>query len=411
MNVSSCAPAFRHGQPSFRVLVAAASWASNISGIQRHAFSLVRCLLLRPEIAELHLVVAPWQKNLVRAGGVPDGPRVTLHIAKMKRGSLSRNFWYYRELPRLAEWLHVDLVHLSYPAPIATAAFRCPTVVTLHDLYPYEIPENFGFPKFLVNRAILQHCLCNADSIACVSDTTRLLLRRHMPETAWKKSVRIYNCVEPIPTSAAQSPIPGWNSEPFLLAVAQHRRNKNLPLLLRSFYSLLHSHQLDPRMKLVIIGIRASQTGELQQLVAAGGLAGSVHFFEGLPEADLQWCYQHSEALVAPSITEGFDLPVAEALLAGCRVVCSDIPTHREIADEHCVFFNLRENPEQQLATAIVATLAQPEKRNIALPQFSGSTLAEQYIDLYQRLITSALPVEKGTATFINAPTLEGPLL
>lgn len=411
MTILSDISASRNEQGSIKVLVAAASWASNISGIQRHAFNLVRCLLLRPEIAEVHLVVAPWQKNLVQAGGVPEDPRVSVHIANMKTGSLSRNLWHYRELPSLAAQLRVDLVHFSYPVPVVAAAFHCPTVVTLHDLYPYEIPGNFGFPKYVFNRVILQHCLRGVDSIACVSDTTRRALQCYTPETLWKKAVRIYNCVEPAPDCAVLPPIPGWQSEPFLLAVAQHRRNKNLPLLIRSLRVLLRSQRVDRSMKLVIVGIQASQTGEIQQLVAASGLSKNVHFLEGISEPELQWCYRNCAALVAPSITEGFGLPVAEALLAGCRVVCSDIPSHREIA-EHCVFVDLQGDAEQQLAEAILTGLKQPEQQPIALPQFSASTLAEQYVDLYQRLIAFAKPAESSrVSTAVEVQSTQSPSL
>jgi glycosyltransferase involved in cell wall biosynthesis len=411
MNFSSSAAALRYRHPSQRVLIAAASWAANISGIQRHAINLARCLLLRPEITELHLVVAPWQLNLVEAGDIPSDPRVTVHVANMKRGSLSRNLWYYRELPRLAERLHVHLVHLTYPVPVSAARFHCPTVVTLHDLYPYEIPENFGFPRYVVNRIILQHCLHGVDSIACVSDTTRRRLRHYTPDAIWKKAIRIYNCVEPKPPASADSPIPGWQREPFLLAVAQHRPNKNLPLLLRSFEELVRRQDVDPSMMLVIVGIQAPQTDEIHRLVATCGLTGRIHFLEGLPEAELQWCYRHCAALVAPSITEGFGLPVAEGLLAGCRVVCSDISAHREIADDYCVFVDLQGSPQQQLTRAILSAIALPEQQPVALPQFSLTVLAEEYLDLYQSLLASALPVMSPMAGSLEAPTVEGPLL
>jgi glycosyltransferase involved in cell wall biosynthesis len=393
---------------SIKVLVAAASWARNISGIQRHAFNLVRCLLLRPEIAELHLVVAPWQENLVQAGYIPEDPRLSVHIAQMKSGSLSRNLWHHRELPKLAARLHIDVVHLSYPVPVAAAAFCCPTVVTLHDMYPYEIPENFGFPKYVFNRIILQNCLRSVNSIACVSDTTRRALRSYTPEIIWKKAVRIYNCVEPQKYCAAQPPIPGWQSEPFLLAVAQHRRNKNLPLLVRTFGSLIRSGRINPHMKLVIVGIKASQTGEIQQLVAASGLGRDVYFVEGLSEPDLQWCYRRCAVLVAPSIAEGFGLPVAEALLAGCRVVCSDISAHREIAEDHCVFVNLRTNAVWQLAEAIRSVLEQPEQEPVALPQFAAAVLAEQYVDLYRKLFApESLDVSSRSVASIEVPAVE----
>jgi glycosyltransferase involved in cell wall biosynthesis len=373
-----------------KILVAAASFSPHISGLQRHALNVVRCLLLQPDISAVHLVVAPWQRNLLQAAGFNFDSRLTIHVAEMDASSLSRNLWYYRKLPALAASLQTDIVHLSFPVPVDAASFDCPTVVTLHDLYPYEIPLNFGFPKFIFNQLILQQCLRNVDAIACVSEITGVRLKQYAPAATWRKAVRIYNCVEAEPLCAIQSPIPGWQGEPFLLCVAQHRRNKNIPLLIRTFDRLLRFGQINPGMKLVVIGIAGPETRSIHRLVSSCGLGRSVHFLEGLPEPELQWCYARCEALAAPSMTEGFGLPVVEALLAGCRVICSDIPAHREVGDGHCRFVALRKNAEEALAEAIVATLRDPAKAPISFPQFSSSLLAKKYIDLYRKLIASA---------------------
>jgi glycosyltransferase involved in cell wall biosynthesis len=39
-----------------------------------------------------------------------------------------------------------------------------------------------------------------------------------------------------------------------------------------------------------------------------------------------------ANALLAPSFTEGFNLPVAEAMAVGTPVIASDIAVHRELA-------------------------------------------------------------------------------
>ena len=383
-----------------KILIAAASFSSHLSGLQRHAFHLVRCLLQQPEISAVHLVVAPWQRELVQAAGFSPDARLSIHVAEMKPGSLNRNLWYYWELPKLAASLHADVVHLSYPMPIRAASFACPTVVTLHDLYPYEIPLNFGFPKFIFNRVILRQCLRSVDAIACVSQATRLRLEQYLPARTSQKAVRIYNCVEAEPVCAMVSPISGWQGEPFLLCVAQHRRNKNIPLLIRTFDRLLRSGRIDVDMKLVIVGISGPETRDIHQLVSSHGLARSVQFMEGLTEPELQWCYARCKALAAPSITEGFGLPVAEGLLAGCRIICSDIPAHREIGNGHCRFVMLRDNAEEALAEAVAATLREPAKAPIVLPQFSPAILAKQYVALYRNFVASAPPLAKASFLF-----------
>jgi glycosyltransferase involved in cell wall biosynthesis len=374
-----------------KILLAAASFHSHISGLQRHALNVARCLLQQREVSELHVVVAPWQRDLMRAAGLESESRLTTHIAEpMTKSSFSRNLWYYRRLPEQAAELESDLVHLTFPMPLNAAAFRCPTVVTLHDLYPFEIAANFGFPKSIFNRLALKQCLRSVDAIACVSETTRLRLKQYASPAVFGKSVRIYNCVEPGPRAAVESPIPGWLGEPFLLCVAQHRRNKNIPLLIRTVDRLLRPGRIDLNMQLVVVGVAGPETRDIHQLVAERDLGRRIHFLEGLSEPALQWCYSRCEALVAPSSTEGFGLPVAEALLAGCRIVCSDIPAHREVADGQCRFVELLD--EKTLAKAIVAGLREPKNPPARLTQFSAPILAKQYIALYRGLITSATP-------------------
>jgi glycosyltransferase involved in cell wall biosynthesis len=374
-----------------KVLVAAASYGTSISGVQRHAFNLARCLLQLREVSELHLVIAPWQCELAERAGIASDPRITIHIGDMARSSISRNLWYWFRLPQLAAHVEADVVHFSYPMPLNSSAFNCPTIVTLHDLYPYEIPMNFGFPKFIFNRLVLKQCLHAAWSIACVSDATRKILRRYAPAVS-RKATTIYNCVDAGPLAGEESPIPGWGNEPFLLCVAQHRRNKNIGTLIRAFDRLIGSGWIEVNTKLVVIGTRGPETSGIRSLVNDLRLTNRVHFLENLSEPQLQWCYGHCDALVAPSITEGFDLPIAEGLLTGCRIVCSDIAVHREIGGDQCRYVSLRENPAEQLAAVIADTLNEPKPPSFALPQFSSPVLAKQYLTLYKNLLEASAP-------------------
>ena len=391
-----------------KILIAAASFASNMSGLQRHALNVARCLLPEPEISTLHFVIAPWQRSFVQAAGFLQNARFVTHVAEMDRSSLSRNLWYYRNLPELATQLQADVVHLSYPMPVNAVAFKCPTIVTLHDLYPYEIPMNFGFPKFIFNRMVLQQCLRNIDAIACVSEITLLRLKQYLPFAVGQKAVRIYNCIEREPIRIAQSPLPSWHSERFLLCVAQHRRNKNIPLLIRTFDRMLRAGQVALDMRLLVIGIAGPETRDIHRMVSTLGLNGKVCFLEGVSEAELQWCYMQCEAVVSPSTVEGFGLPIAEALLAGCRIVCSDIPAFREVGDGQCRFVTLEKNAEDMLAAAIVAALNEPKGSPRTLQQFSAPVLAKQYTSLYRRLIASAIPLENAAVAASINPAVSG---
>jgi glycosyltransferase involved in cell wall biosynthesis len=177
------------------------------------------------------------------------------------------------------------------------------------------------------------------------------------------------------------------SKHPFLLCVAQHRRNKNILLVLRAFERLLNDGHLLPQTQLVIVGIPGPETPAIQSFIAAHGLSEQVLMLNGIPEAQLQWCYRHCSALLAPSIIEGFGLPIAEALIAGCRVVCSDIPAFRELAANTCHFVSLGPGEEENFAAAICEAIALTRPDPIELPQFAVDALATRCMELYRSLL------------------------
>jgi glycosyltransferase involved in cell wall biosynthesis len=374
-----------------KVLVTAVSFSSKISGIQRHAFNLVRCLLGHPDISAVHLVIAPWQDKMAKSAGLGHDSRLHIQVAQLQPGSISRNLWHYRDLPELANHLQPDLIHLTYPVPINADALQLPVVLTLHDLYPYEIPANFRFPRVLFNRLILQQSLRNVDAIACVSDATLLLLKQFAPEQVWRNAIRIYNCVEPAAPGVGKSPLPELCRKPFLLCVAQHRRNKNIPLLIRVFGSLLSRGEIHTSTNLLIVGITGPETARIHQMVAQRSLSSRVFFRDGLSDSELQWCYERCDALAVPSVTEGFGLPVAEGLLAGCRVICSNIPALREVGGDHCQYFELGKDEEEAFTNAITTSLKQPKPAAIVLPHLSSEVLADEYVNLYRQVLEKRL--------------------
>src|ERR1700751_5750509 len=108
-----------------KVLVTAISFSPKISGIQRHAFNLVRCLLAHKEVSAVHLVIAPWQREMAKSADLGHDNRLQIQVAQLEPDSISRNLWHYRALPELANRLQPDVIHLTYPVPINAAALRC----------------------------------------------------------------------------------------------------------------------------------------------------------------------------------------------------------------------------------------------------------------------------------------------
>jgi glycosyltransferase involved in cell wall biosynthesis len=171
-----------------------------------------------------------------------------------------------------------------------------------------------------------------------------------------------------------------------LLAIAQHRKNKNLDLLIRAF-ERLRRHESMSGLRLLIVGSDGPETASLHALVAELSIDQEVIFDSGLSEQELWWAYDHALATVVTSQQEGFCLPLVEALQRGRRVVCSDIPVLREVAGDAAAYFPLA-GGEASLAEAILSALQSPPLAPLTrLDRYSFDANGLAYLAVYFRLL------------------------
>lgn len=78
----------------------------------------------------------------------------------------------------------------------------------------------------------------------------------------------------------------------------------------------------------------------LTKQVIALGLEDDVIFKHTVDDEELASLYVHAEALVVPSLMEGFGLPGLEAMNNNCLVLASDIPSLKEIYDQAAIYFD-----------------------------------------------------------------------
>jgi len=332
------------------------------------------------------LAVGAWQEEMYRSLLGPAANEVELVTANIQNNSLSRNRWFATEVPQLSRKFSPSLVHYSFPAPVFRSSFACPVVVTLHDLYPYDLPANFGFPNYLVNRVILRQCLGSVDGIACVSNTTKSRLQEIFPGAARRAAVEVTgNYVKvsnsgPEPAGIAER----LNGLCFILSVAQHRKNKNLDILIRAYARLLKSGRTN--CHLLIVGARGPETERLATLAKSLDVQERTLFWHSIGDVELSWLYKHCKLFAASSSIEGYCLPVAEALLHHAKVLCSDIAILRDIAGEQAAYFSLEGDAVEHLATAMEAALEQPLTAQGLNDRFSEEAVLAAYCRLYARV-------------------------
>ncbi|HEY9626065.1 MAG TPA: glycosyltransferase family 1 protein [Coleofasciculaceae cyanobacterium] len=372
------------------ILIAVLHRPTKPTGVCRHAANLALCLANLPEVIQVTLVTGAWQRHYFETTFALSSPKIKIIDVDIQNRSSTRNLWYLFGLPKLANQLCPDIVHLSFPLPFFRSRFSCPVVATIHDLYPYEYPENFGRVQAIFNRLFLRQCITQSDGLTCVSQETLKLLKFFFPRSFSDKEVSVtYNLVD-FSNVRPECPEVFKNREnsSFLLSVAQHRKNKNLDILIQTFAELLRSGKLNQDIELILVGSPGPETNNLQQQVEDLQLKSQVRFLSSISDPQLSWLYQHALLYVVASSTEGFCLPLAEALHLGCHAVCSDIPILREISADNCTYFNLQKDAANNLGQAIITAIHQPNNNQANKDlRFSKTTIASQYFKLYSNII------------------------
>ncbi|WP_414549652.1 glycosyltransferase family 4 protein [Anabaena sp. CCY 0017] len=365
------------------ILIAALHRPSKPTGVCRHAANLAQCLADTPEVSKVSLIVGAWQKHYFELFFYSH--KIQLISIDIKNSSLARNIWFLFGLPKLVKRLSPDIVHMSFPFPFLRSLFSSPVVSTIHDLYPYEKPEVFGYPNVIFNRLFLKQCIENSDGLTCVSQSTLSSLNSYFPHLQSSKEITAtYNYVD-FSHIASQPPVglKIGNNDSFLLCVAQHRKNKNIDLLIQAFSFLKKNGYLQDATKLIIVGNTGPETERLFNLIHNLYLQEQVMLIHAIKDSELCWLYQKCELFIAASSQEGFCLPLAEALYFSCQVICSDIPIFREIAGSSCCYFDLQDDAVKNLSQAIVCALQEPLNRTTDNFRFSKLEVAHQYLKFY----------------------------
>jgi len=197
---------------------------------------------------------------------------------------------------------------------------RLPHVVTLHDLAPLRHPERYRRWARLRATARLRMA-AQARHLICVSQFSADEAMALLGLPANRLTV-VPNGVSTLPDGG--HPPPGLPAE-FFLFVGSLEPGKNLALLAEVWATARSEGR--PLPPLWVVGER--WTG-----VAAETAQPEWHYTGHLDDATLAALYRRARALVFPSRYEGFGLPVAEAMAAGCPVVAAPVASLPEVGGD-----------------------------------------------------------------------------
>jgi glycosyltransferase involved in cell wall biosynthesis len=234
-----------------------------------------------------------------------------------------------------------DAALVHYPLTVPLPSSHAARVVTLHDVLHRDYPD-------LVSANVRRFRTIAYDRAA--RRAGRVIVPSQFVKERAASRIRLDpRRVRVIPHGVDHSRFhPGPEErEPFLLYPARAWRHKNHERLFAAFAQIRRSRP------------------DLDLLLTGGGHEGralppGVRWLGIVPDSELAGLYRSAEALVFPSLYEGFGAPVLEAMASGCAVAASNAGAIPEVAGQAAILFD--PSNTEAIADAVLRTLADREE-------------------------------------------------
>ena len=238
-------------------------------------------------------------------------------------GGLPGHLWEQVSLP--SAWSGPTL-NLCNTAPVRSRD----QVVCIHDASVFNAPESYSFAFRTAYRMLQPRLVRRAARVTTVSSFSAGQIARHLPIRASEIEVLPNGhehaldwdpgCAEIAPEVIREQ----CGDRPFVVALGSRARHKNLALVA----------QIAPEVRrLGLEVIIAGGDGNVFSSTEGEGLADLISTGY-VTDHDLAYLLDRAQCLLFPSWTEGFGLPIVEAMARGCPVISSDRASMPEICGE-----------------------------------------------------------------------------
>ncbi|HWR00317.1 MAG TPA: glycosyltransferase family 1 protein [Chlorobaculum sp.] len=229
-----------------------------------------------------------------------------------------------------------DVVHFTDPHPMYFCSGLPNAVSTIHDIIPLYNKAYSGIDPSKLKLFKTHRIIRESRQIIVPSNFVKDELRSFLPESNGKISV-IYEAAKSLykKKMADRSIIRLYgvhDDKPFYLYVGRIEKRKNMEKMLQAFRMMPEPLRRDTGFVLICNGSER-EVNDLHRLVDDLGLSGSVFHLQGVPDEHLVHFYNEALALLFVSFSEGFGLPLVEAMSCGCPSIISNISSLPEVAN------------------------------------------------------------------------------
>lgn len=281
---------------------------------------------------------------------------------------------------------NLDLMHFTYFSyPIL---YKRKFIATLHDTILLEHKTGKASTKnkiiyelkHFVFRYVVMSQLQNAKVIITPTHTVKNNVVRLFGESYQDKIIPIYEGVSySLSIASEDKSLSQQFTGPFFIYVGNFYPHKNVEKLVEAFAKTITD------AKLVLLGPDDYFSKRIADLVTELKQTDRITIFNNVTLENLVFFYKHAQALIHPSLSEGFGLPLIEAAYFNLPIIASDIEVFKELLGDQFVAFNPQDSDDIKAKIESFITQKQSFDYKPILANYSFEEMSRTILDLYKK--------------------------
>ena len=313
--------------------------------------------------------------------------------------------WENIELPPRTAKTKVDILHIPAFAPPFIKTRK--VVVTVHDIIGMIFPNQLRWPSRWYWGKWLPMAIKNADYIIADSESTkndlieRLRISKERIRVIYPSGHENFS-TERNPKLLSQVKARFGIQDCYFLFVGTIEPRKNLKRVIEAFRIFQDAAQTECRYQLVVVGQKDFGKGKLFKSIAHDlrTKIDDIIFTGYVRDQELNQLYCGTEALVYPSLYEGFGIPILEAMASGVPVITSRRTSMPEVAGEAALYvdpYNTNSIADGMLELHHSPSLRQSlvQKGLSQIEKFFWERTADQTCEVYRQLAHGSISIRK----------------
>ena len=260
-------------------------------------------------------------------------------VPDTKESGLKNILWHQWLFQKLLKKYKCDIAYI--PNFTLLLWKTIPTIVTIHDLIEYNVPDKFSKARMFYRKQVCDPLMAKkSNHILTVSKSSYKDIISYLGVKPSKLTLTLNatdrNVFKKYSKEKIIPAIKKYNLEykKYLLFVGTiDFPGKNIKTIIEAFFNLRSKNELNG-IKLVIIGKNGFNSKVIYDFVNASPFKDEVIFTGYLNDDDLPKYYAGATIMLYLSLFEGFGLPVLEAMSCATPVICSNTSCFPEIVEE-----------------------------------------------------------------------------